>query len=258
MNLRIHRLAVAEIDREVDYYESRQVGLVAYRNRTRSGLAVVITLPLQRHPDVGQRGHEGHRFTRAGVEAERNIERPRFLRDRVNHDAANADRVSGLRHTACAVAKQRAAQATALMRLIDSEAGQDGDRNWVRHIAAEPPGNAFHGHRSRSQGVVADDRVPFAHHEGPGRPARLIGARATPQPVIERRLARTEIIDLVMSRQRRRRRQRPAHSQGAGVCRLLRKRLLGRGGASSRARNSRYAFALKANTVRSVSASSAA
>ena len=29
MNLRIHRLAVAEIDREVDYYESRQQGLGA-------------------------------------------------------------------------------------------------------------------------------------------------------------------------------------------------------------------------------------
>ena len=27
MNLRIHRLAAAEIDREVDYYESRQAGL---------------------------------------------------------------------------------------------------------------------------------------------------------------------------------------------------------------------------------------
>ena len=27
MNLRIHRLAVAEIDHEVDYYESRQAGL---------------------------------------------------------------------------------------------------------------------------------------------------------------------------------------------------------------------------------------
>lgn len=27
MNVRIHRLAVAEIDREVDYYESRQAGL---------------------------------------------------------------------------------------------------------------------------------------------------------------------------------------------------------------------------------------
>jgi hypothetical protein len=27
MNLRIHRLAVAEIDHEVDFYESRQVGL---------------------------------------------------------------------------------------------------------------------------------------------------------------------------------------------------------------------------------------
>jgi toxin ParE1/3/4 len=27
MNVRLHRLAVAEIDREVDYYESRQAGL---------------------------------------------------------------------------------------------------------------------------------------------------------------------------------------------------------------------------------------
>jgi len=27
MNLRIHRLAVAEIDHEVDYYESRETGL---------------------------------------------------------------------------------------------------------------------------------------------------------------------------------------------------------------------------------------
>ena len=27
MNIRFHRLAVAEIDHEVDYYESRQVGL---------------------------------------------------------------------------------------------------------------------------------------------------------------------------------------------------------------------------------------
>jgi len=29
MNLRLHRLAVAEIDHEVDYYESRQTGLGA-------------------------------------------------------------------------------------------------------------------------------------------------------------------------------------------------------------------------------------
>jgi len=31
VNLRFHRLAVAEIDREVDYYESHHVGLVAER-----------------------------------------------------------------------------------------------------------------------------------------------------------------------------------------------------------------------------------
>lgn len=29
MNLRIHRLAIAEIDHEVDYYESKQTGLGA-------------------------------------------------------------------------------------------------------------------------------------------------------------------------------------------------------------------------------------
>lgn len=29
MNLRLHRLAVSEIDHEVDYYESRQTGLGA-------------------------------------------------------------------------------------------------------------------------------------------------------------------------------------------------------------------------------------
>ena len=29
MNLRVHQLAVAEIDHEVDYYESKQIGLGA-------------------------------------------------------------------------------------------------------------------------------------------------------------------------------------------------------------------------------------
>jgi hypothetical protein len=44
MNLRIHRLAVAEIDHEVDFYESRQVGLGA---ELEDEIDAVLTLILQ-------------------------------------------------------------------------------------------------------------------------------------------------------------------------------------------------------------------
>jgi plasmid stabilization system protein ParE len=42
MNLRIHRLAVAEIDHEVDYYETRQVGLGAELEDEIDGVIEVI------------------------------------------------------------------------------------------------------------------------------------------------------------------------------------------------------------------------
>jgi plasmid stabilization system protein ParE len=51
MNLRIHRLAVAEIDDEVDYYEARQVGLGA---ELEGEIDTVLTLIL-RFPEVAPR-----------------------------------------------------------------------------------------------------------------------------------------------------------------------------------------------------------
>jgi plasmid stabilization system protein ParE len=51
MSLRIHRLAVAEIDDEVDYYEARQVGLGA---ELEGEIDAVLTLIL-RFPEVAPR-----------------------------------------------------------------------------------------------------------------------------------------------------------------------------------------------------------
>jgi plasmid stabilization system protein ParE len=46
MNLRLHRLAVAEIDDEVDYYESRQAGLgVELEDEIDAVLALILRFP---------------------------------------------------------------------------------------------------------------------------------------------------------------------------------------------------------------------
>lgn len=46
MNLRIHRLAVAEIDREVDYYESRQPGLgTELEDEVDAALTLIVRFP---------------------------------------------------------------------------------------------------------------------------------------------------------------------------------------------------------------------
>ncbi len=46
MKLHIHRLAVAEIDHEVDYYESRQIGLGAQLEREIDAvLAMILQFP---------------------------------------------------------------------------------------------------------------------------------------------------------------------------------------------------------------------
>ena len=49
MNLRIHRLAVAEIDHEVDYYESRQPGLgTELENEIDAALSLILQFPRPR------------------------------------------------------------------------------------------------------------------------------------------------------------------------------------------------------------------
>jgi toxin ParE1/3/4 len=47
MNLRLHRLAVTEIDHEVDYYESRQVGLGAeLEDELEDAFSMILRFPL--------------------------------------------------------------------------------------------------------------------------------------------------------------------------------------------------------------------
>jgi toxin ParE1/3/4 len=46
MNLRIHRLAMAEIDHEVDYYESRQAGLgTELENEIDAAFSLILRFP---------------------------------------------------------------------------------------------------------------------------------------------------------------------------------------------------------------------
>ena len=46
MNLRIHRLAVAESDREIDYYESRQTGLgTELEDKVDAAFSLIVQFP---------------------------------------------------------------------------------------------------------------------------------------------------------------------------------------------------------------------
>jgi hypothetical protein len=98
---------------------------------------------------------------------------------------------------------------------------------------------------------AAGDALAFTDDVRPGGAADVIRACAALEPVVERRLVRRQAVDFMIFSQRLRRRKRHAHSQTAGVCMLLRRRLFGHGGAFRRARNCRYAFGLTVRTVRS-------
>ena len=73
-------------------------------------------------PDIGECDHQRHRLRRRRIETERLIEGSRLLGDRMHDDAADADRIGSMRHAQRAVAKERTAEAPALLRAIDGEA----------------------------------------------------------------------------------------------------------------------------------------
>ena len=51
MNLRLHRLAIAEIDHEVDYYEARQAGLGAeLEDELEAVFATIVAFPVAAPP----------------------------------------------------------------------------------------------------------------------------------------------------------------------------------------------------------------
>jgi len=100
------------------------------------------------------------------------------------------------------------------------------------------------GYGAGGQGVIAGDALAFTDYVGPGGASHLIRTRAAPKPVVQGSFARSGTVEFMMFGQRLRCRERYAHSQGAGVCMLLSRRLFGRGGASRRVRNCRYAAGL--------------
>ncbi len=65
MKLRLHRLAIAEIDREVDYYESHQEGLGAELEDALEDLFAMI----HRFPEVAPPVEAARRSTRRGARA---------------------------------------------------------------------------------------------------------------------------------------------------------------------------------------------
>ena len=78
---------------------------------------------------------------------------------------------------------------------IDSEPGENHDRNRIRHIAShaarcELVRNGTGGHRV----VTADKTVLIGDDEGAARPAGLVGQRPALEPVIEHGLAALKVI----------------------------------------------------------------
>src|SRR6478736_3095364 len=93
----------------------------------------------------------------------------------MDNDAAEADRIGGMRDALCGVSNHRAAEALALISEIDSEPREHNNRDWVGHIAAETTRSCSDVHGARSQGKIGNNSVGLAHRERPRSAARLVG-----------------------------------------------------------------------------------
>jgi len=113
----------------------------------------------KRRLNIGQRDDEGHGLAWARIEAERQIERPRFFGNRMHHDAANPDRVAGA---------QKALAAGADCAILDD------------------------GFQHRRLARVADWVLISAEH--PPEPARLLPAGPWREPTSALRRATIAIV----------------------------------------------------------------
>lgn len=188
-------------------------------------------------PKIPERDHKSHCFSRAGIEAERDVESPRLFRDSVDNDPPNPDDIGRLSDAPRRIAKHCPPQPASLVIAIHRQPGQDHDRDRIRHVSPELPRNAGLCDGAGGEGVIAGDVLAFTYCVSPGCATSLIRQCAAFKPVIQYRLARIEAVNLMIVSQRFGRRKRRAHSQGAGVCMLLSSRLFGCGGAFRRARN---------------------
>ena len=221
----------------------------------------------QRRFQVGHCRHQGHRLERRGGQTEAHVESLRLFRDRMHGQAADADTVGRVDDPVRGVLKEGAPQSATLTIACDRKPREHHHGDRVRHVASEAPGGRVGSHGAGRQRVVRNDlacvrcpaarsrtRIPrggiapqalggrhIANDEGAGDTADLVLQRPPPQPVVER-----------WQRRRRARRVRAPRSaargpgpsthdqafdQGVFACMVRRRRSLGRGGASSMARN---------------------
>jgi hypothetical protein len=176
----------------------------------------------------------------------------------MDQDAADTDQFGRLHDAQGAISKQCAPDTSTVIGAVDGEPAEDGNWYRLRHIAPEPTRSCCSVHRAGGQCIVSDDDVTITQDKTARCAGGLVSPCATSQPIIQCRNSRIKCRKLVILGERLRRPKFHARSQGAGVCVVRRKRLLGFGGASSRAKNSAYALGLTVNTVRSSNASSAA
>ncbi len=111
-----------------------------------------------------------------------------------------------------------------------------GDR--FRHIPPEAASGAGRLDCAGRECEIAHNAAIFAENEGAGSAARLIGARTSPQPIVQRRDTAIEALYLVIAIERLRRCRYGIYSQGGRFASILRRRAFGLGGASSRLTNS--------------------
>src|SRR5579859_8075229 len=73
---------------------------------------------------ISQRDHQRHWLNRRWFESKREIKRLGVIRDCMDNDAADADRIGGMHHARCGVPNHRPAETLALIRAIDSKPGE--------------------------------------------------------------------------------------------------------------------------------------
>ena len=122
-------------------------------------------------------------------------------------------------------------------RAVDGQSAENYDRDGIGHVAPEATWRRANFDGSGGERIIADDLRTVTGNIGSGGTFLAVGASAALQPLIECRYAAVEVVEGVPFVERDRGSDRHVRSHGAGVCIVRISLSLGRGGASSAARN---------------------
>lgn len=103
----------------------------------------------------------------------------------MNENAANANRICGLKNAACRIVEKSPPNASSLPCLIYCKASENDDRNRIGHISSETSGDSLDGYSPRSQRIIPDNRIFFAQDIGTRTAAGLVRARTAFKPSVK-------------------------------------------------------------------------